>query len=288
MRKLKFEYRIVIAYIIIGSIWIAFSDEFLNTLVQDRDLLVHFSTYKGWGYVFITALLFLLFLRKYLNRLRLTEKELEKHQSNLQQLVEEKTKKLDAAIEELSATNDELYSKNDIINQQNAELTETLQRLKETQSQLFQIEKMASLGVLTAGVAHEINNPLNYILGGITGIENYFQDQKIQNERMDFFIDSVKTGVDRVSAIVSGLNQFSRNKETYEEDCEIHSIIDNCLVIINNQLKGRVEVIRKYADHKIVVPGNVGQLHQVFINVFGECRAVHRRNGYHNHYNSCS
>jgi signal transduction histidine kinase len=267
MTKLKFEYRIVLAYILIGGLWIAFSDQLLNVIVADRHLLVLFSTYKGWFYVFVTAALFWIFLKKYLSKLRDTETELEKHRNNLQQLVEEKTRELDDAIEELSATNDELYIKNGIINQQNAELTEALQQLKETQSQLFQAEKMASLGVLTAGVAHEINNPLNYILGGITGLENYFRDQNIRNERVDLFIESAKTGVDRVSAIVSGLNQFSRSRETYGEDCEIHSIIDNCLVIINNQLKGRVEIIREYSDQKIIFPGNVGQLHQVFINI---------------------
>ena len=267
MTKLKFEYRITFAYLIIGSIWIIFSDKLLNSIIGDKNLLTQIQTYKGWFYVVITALLLYLFLKKHLNKLRCTEHELEKHRNNLQQLVEEKTKELDAAIEELSTTNEELSDKNDIINEQNFELKETLQQLKEAQSQLFQAEKMASLGIFTAGVAHEINNPLNYILGGLTGLEDYFAEERVQNKKVSFFIDSIKTGVDRASSIVSQLNQLSKNNETYEEVCEIHAIIENCLRIINNQLRNRVEIVRDFTDNEPIVLGNIGQLHQVFISV---------------------
>jgi len=267
MIKLKFEYRIAFAYLIIGGIWIKFSDKLLDAFIEDADFLTETQTFKGWFYVTVTALLFYLFLKKHLNKLRNTELELEKHKNNLQRLVEEKTKELDTAIEDLSATNEELNEKNGIINKQNFELKETLQQLKETQSQLFQAEKMASLGVLTAGIAHEINNPLNYILGGTTGLEDYFEGEKIHNERISLFIDSIKTGVDRASSIVSELNQLNSCKETYREDCEIHTIIENCLVLVNNPLEKKIKYFKEFADGELFVLGNIGQLHQALINI---------------------
>ena len=68
MTKLKFEYRITFAYLIIGSIWIIFSDKLLNSIIGDKNLLTQLQTYKGWFYVIITALLLYLFLKKHLNK----------------------------------------------------------------------------------------------------------------------------------------------------------------------------------------------------------------------------
>lgn len=73
MQKIKFEYRITIGYLIIGCIWIVFSDKILNYLIRDPDLLTRFQTYKGWFYVIITAVLFYLILKRHLVRLRNAE-----------------------------------------------------------------------------------------------------------------------------------------------------------------------------------------------------------------------
>jgi C4-dicarboxylate-specific signal transduction histidine kinase len=247
--------------------WILFSDSILNFLIDDIDYLAKIQTYKGVFYVLITTVFFYLFMKKHLNKLRNTEQELEAHRKNLQRLVDKKTKDLDAAIIKLSNTNAALNDKNEIINDQNLKLKKTLKALKDTQSQLIQIEKMASLGVLTAGISHEINNPLNYILGGLTGLENHLSDEKINDEKVDLYLNSIKTGVSRATAIVSGLNQLSRNKETYEEDCDIHEIIDNCLTILSSQLKHKIEINKQFAEQRIIVSGNVGKLHQVFLNI---------------------
>lgn len=260
MKKIKFEYHITLAYLFLGSVWILFSDRFLNSIIHDTNLLTEIQTYKGWFYVFVTGFLFFLFLKSHLRKLRLAEIELQNHRNNLQQLVFQKTKDLDLIIENLS-------EKNQIINSQNQALNNTLQDLKNTQTQLIQADKMASLGILTAGIAHEINNPLNYILGGLTGLENFFNEKETQNKRIKLFLISIKTGIERISSIVSGLNKLNRNIDTYDEDCDIHEIIENCLIIVNSQLNNRVKVNRSYSDKKMIVLGNVGQLHQVYLNI---------------------
>lgn len=279
MAKIRFEHRITFIYILLGAVWILFSDSVLKLFIYDINYLSEIQTLKGVLYVIITALFFYFFIKKHLSKLRNTERELESHKNNLQHLVEEKTKDLDNAIGELSTTNAALNEKNDIIRQQNIQLKKTVKALKDTQGHLIQVEKMASLGVLTAGISHEINNPLNYILGGLTGLENHLADEKINDQKVALYLNSIKTGVNRATAIVSGLNQLSRNKETYEEDCNIHEIINNCLTILDNQLKNKVEIIRDFNQQTLVVQGNVGKMHQVFLNIIiNACQSI-RENG---------
>ena len=200
---------------------------------------------------------------------------LEDQTLKLEKLVRERTlelevinDELETTNEELEATNEELYSKNEIINKQNEELKSTLNYLKEAQVQLIQSEKMASLGILTAGVAHELNNPLNFISGAYEGLKNYFKDnQVIASEAVPILLNSIKTGVERATEIVVGLNQFSRHNKLMNEECNIHSIIENCLAILYNQYKNRIDVKKKLNAKKNCIQGNVGKLHQVFINI---------------------
>jgi C4-dicarboxylate-specific signal transduction histidine kinase len=278
MKQFKFEYKITIAYLIIGCSWILFSDKILDSFFEDPDMLTMMQTFKGWFYVLITGLLFYFFLKIHLRRLRFTEAELEKHKSNLQKLVEEKTSHLDAAMEELKRINDELHRKSDIINSQNSELKETLRHLKEAQVHLLQAEKMASLGILTAGIAHEINNPLNFILGGYTGLEQYFNENGIKDQTVDILMGSIKTGVERSAAIVSGLTQFSSNDKEYEVKCNIHMIIENCLLMLNSQIKDHVEVVKNFMEEPVFITGNVGKLHQALSNILlNACQAIEDR-----------
>ncbi|MEQ9402541.1 MAG: ATP-binding protein [Cyclobacteriaceae bacterium] len=67
--------------------------------------------------------------------------------------------------------------------------------------------------------------------------------------------------------IVNSLGQFSRTGHSTSEDCDIHSIIDNCLVILNFKIKHKIELVKEYAKQEIVVTGNSGKLHQVFLNI---------------------
>lgn len=195
--------------------------------------------------------------------LKQKEQELKKLNKELSESKEE----LQTVNNQLNIVNDELLSKNEIINNQNTELKATLDYLKETQTQLFQAEKMASLGVLTAGIAHEINNPLNYIMGSCVGLENYFKDNNIDNKDVQVFLNALETGVNRAAKIVKGLNQFSRSNDNYNEECDLHSIIDNGLVILHTQWANNIEIIKDFEKEPIRIPGNVGKLHEVMLNI---------------------
>ncbi|MFZ5939593.1 MAG: YfiR/HmsC family protein [Bacteroidota bacterium] len=197
------------------------------------------------------------------------EIELEKYRNHLEFLVKEKTEDLETVNEELVATNEELYRKNEIIREQNSELKATLENLKEAQGKLFLAEKMASLGILTAGVAHEINNPLNYIMGAYVGLDKFYREKSMErNEQtVGLLLESLKTGLDRASGIVRGLNQFSRDTVNLDENCQINSILDNCISMLNNQLSHRITLEKHYTVQELWVKGNVGNLHQVFLNI---------------------
>ena len=267
MKKIKFEYKITVIYLIIGGIWILFSDKFVQAFTKDINFLTQLQTYKGWFYVVATSFLLYFILKKHLGKIRLSEKEMKRHKNNLENLIQEKTEDLDTAISKLSMINEELKNKSTVINTQNYELKSTLKELKDTQDQLLHADKMASLGIMTAGIAHEINNPLNYITGGVTGLESYLSEEELNNEKISLFINSIKAGVQRVSSIVSGLNQMSRNVESLDEKCNINNIIENCLLIMHNQLKDRVEIVKNYSAPQTTTHGNVSQLHQVFSNI---------------------
>lgn len=194
--------------------------------------------------------------------------DLRKHKDNLELLVQEKTKDLDAAIEELRGANESLYDQNEIINNQNTELLATLQHLKNTQAHLLQAEKMASLGTLTAGVAHEINNPLNFLMGAYYNLDNYFKKDGLRDkEEVSVFLDVIKTGIDRISNITGSLNKFSSDSTNMNEDCNIRSIIENCLFIINFQIKQKAEVTTSYFDENYSCKGNGSKLHQAFLHI---------------------
>lgn len=164
--------------------------------------------------------------------------------------------------------NARLAMANEELNSKNEELNATLKYLHETQSKLVHVEKMASLGVLTAGVSHEINNPLNFIIGGHAGLADYLSRKGLaEDHEIQVLLNSILAGAERVTDIVNGLNQFSRDNKVHDEDCDIHSIITNCLSVLRNQVKQRIKIVKDFADIPIMVKGNKSDLHQVILNI---------------------
>ena len=214
-------------------------------------------------------------------------KDLKKYTSNLERLVEKRTHELKAANEELRAINEQMQNKsnliiekNKIVQEQKEEIENTLMNLKTTQAKLIQSEKMASLGILTAGVAHEINNPLNFIMGGYTGLKNELELHNLnKDKRISVFLKGIRTGIERASAIVSGLNQLSRDNDNYEENCDIHAILDNCLTILQNRYNKRITISKNYNKEILFTKGNTGKLHQVFLNIISNAIDSIEQNG---------
>jgi C4-dicarboxylate-specific signal transduction histidine kinase len=194
--------------------------------------------------------------------------ELKMHRENLEGLVTERSKELELANEELTTANEELYQSKNIIETQNIELRSTLDHLQETQTKLVQSEKMASLGVLSAGVAHEINNPLNFINGGYLGLKKILKTSGIESDsNVELCLTSIKTGVERASNIVNALNQFSRSNTATNEKCTAQTIIDNCLTVLSNQYDQKIVIEKQYDDTLLTITGNCGKLHHVFFNI---------------------
>jgi two-component system NtrC family sensor kinase len=177
-------------------------------------------------------------------------------------------------------------------------LAEVQQEAHQLADQLIQSEKMSSLGQLVAGVAHEINNPINFIYGNLTPANEYIQDllkllklyqqyypqpvQEIEDETkaidINFLIadlpkllNSMGIGATRIKEIVRSLRNFSRLDEAEMKAVNIHEGIDNTLMILENRLKAAsnrpaIKVIKNYTDLP-VVECYAGQLNQVFMNI---------------------
>jgi PAS domain S-box-containing protein len=182
-----------------------------------------------------------------ITELKASQAELEQLNQNLEKKVQERT---------------------EVIELKNQELEEVVTNLKEAQQQLVRAEKMASIGILAAGIGHEINNPLNFIKNGVFALGKHIeQNFKGPHDSLKQFYDIIGDGVNRATNIVKSLSHFSRKTVKLDEQCEIHEIIDNCLVILNTNLRDKVEVKKHYRNEEIVVKGNEGKLHQAFLNI---------------------
>jgi signal transduction histidine kinase len=168
-------------------------------------------------------------------------------------------------------------------------LSNTITQLKSTQQQLVHSEKMGSLGQLSAGVAHEINNPIGYISSNLGVLKDYItlynqtieqlqdsttntielsEDFVYAKDDIDELLDSCIDGVQRVTDIVASLKTFSRKEEDDFSDVNINNVIESALKIVWNQLKYDHEIVQLLADELPAVTGNFGQLQQVFVNLF--------------------
>jgi two-component system, NtrC family, sensor kinase len=184
------------------------------------------------------------------------------------------------------------------LKKQTKELEETLKKLQHTQSQLIQSEKMSSLGQLVAGIAHEINNPVNFIYGNLKHAEKFTKDllkllnlyqtyypdsvpeieEEIEACELEFLLEdlpkiysSMEVGATRIREIVTSLRTFSRLDEAELKTADIHEGIDSTLMILEHRLKAKpnccaIKVIKEYGNLPLV-ECYAGQLNQVFMNI---------------------
>lgn len=179
------------------------------------------------------------------------------------------------------------------LNQLISRVEEQLQEIQQAQTQLIQTEKMSSLGQLVAGIAHEINNPINFITGNIEHSNHYIQDileivnlyQKehpnpspelqeiIEDVDLEFVItdltkmlSSMSIGSERIRQIVLSLRNFSRLDESEKKRVDIHEGIDSTLLLCNHRLYPHIEVITRYEELD-PIECYPAQLNQVFMHL---------------------
>lgn len=159
---------------------------------------------------------------------------------------------------------------------QKQELEQTLIKLKQTQIQLIQSEKMASLGQLVAGVAHEINTPIGSLNSNLNILIKYtgkLKEKVLNNPELKSFfkvldeINEVNTeAIKRINAIIKSLKNFSRLDEAEIKKVDIHEGIKSSLMLVNHEIKHRITVIEEYGDLPLV-ECYTNLLNQVIMNL---------------------
>ncbi|WP_211999966.1 7TM diverse intracellular signaling domain-containing protein [Chitinophaga sp. HK235] len=221
-----------------------------------------------------------------------------------EQLVKEQNIILEAKVQERT---EELQNSN-------RDLNIALTNLKDTQTRLVEKEKMASLGQLTAGIAHEINNPINFVtsnikplkldiadlkdlltrydqLAGSTdiskdlkSIEQFKKEIDIDyiHEEISSLIKGIEDGAARTAEIVKGLRTFSRLDESEVKSIDIHEGIDSTLVLLRNGIPPHVSIIKNYAELP-KIECYAGKVNQVFMNIFSNSlNAIKSKKEQHN------
>jgi signal transduction histidine kinase len=212
--------------------------------------------------------------------------------------LQEQQRELQAKNLELEEKSRSLTERNTEIEQKNQDLENALAKLKRTQLQLVQSEKMASLGQLTAGIAHEINNPVNFVASNVSPLRRDIADlltvlakyediaaaphlheqfhavdelkKKLEfsylHQEIANLLNGIQEGARRTTEIVRGLRNFTRLGEDERKRADINKGIESTLLMLQHQLKNRVEVIKDFG----IMPEIMcypGKLNQVFMNL---------------------
>ncbi len=190
------------------------------------------------------------------------------------------------------------------LEEKSRQVQQAYQELKETQVQLIQSEKMASLGQLVAGIAHEIKNPLNFIYGNTDFLREYveslqrlievYEDQTRENPEVsskvksfkqeinyDFILQDLQTlienfeeGADRIHAIIGDLKAFSRMGSEHFQSVDIHETLDLALNLLHNEYRDRINIHKEYSQLPRL-ECHPGKMNQVFMNLLANaCQAI--------------
>ncbi len=185
----------------------------------------------------------------------------------------------------------------------NARFHKLLEERKAVESQLFQTAKLASIGELTAGIAHELNNPLGYIdsnlgnlqkfVGRIVALVEAYSHVQLPPETAEEFrrlkeeikyeyirgraeemIERSRVGAERMKKIIVDLKTFSRREDSQNSEADINEAIETTLSLLKNEYKYNIEIIRDYGDLPLVIC-NISKLNQVFMNLMiNACHAI--------------
>ena len=257
------------------------------------------------GYIIGILMIIFGFARWRTANLKHRQKELEAEIANSTLLLREQKEEVETQRDEIELQKEAIVSQRDkvlaakkALETQKRELENTLGNLKLAQSQLIQSEKMTSMGVLTAGIAHELNNPINFVSGNVgplrrdiddlfSLIKIYEESMKSHNlkteiseaeaykEKLDYtflikeiisLLEGIEEGAIRSSQIIKGLRSFSRLDQEKCQSYNIHEGIDSSLILLNNQIKDRIVITKEYGDFDDIecFPG---KLNQVIMNI---------------------
>lgn len=195
----------------------------------------------------------------------------------------------------------------------NEDLSVTLEDLKQTQSQLVEAEKMASLGQLTAGIAHEINNPINFVTSNVAPLKRdvgmvfdtiefiesiSFAEITAEEKRkkidafkedldydylkieINHLLNGIYEGSSRTAEIVKGLRIFSRVDENDLKKADINEGLDSTLIIVNNLLNSTIKIVKEYTEPLPLIECYPGKLNQVFLNIISNAiHAIRKKHG---------
>lgn len=254
-----------------------------------------------WAFMGYTLLLGLLVY----GTVKLNTRRLHAANEHLEKIVYERTSEIWEQHKEiikksaaLKRQKEAIAEQHQLLGDKNQELEKTLAKLKSAQSKLVESEKMASLGQLTAGIAHEINNPINFVKGNVGPLKRDFEEirelftrlQHVKSgedieanlsslseycqeidapflfEEMALLLAGIEEGAQRTKQIVDGLKVFSRSDTDAFKMADVHQGIDATLTLLSNNLKKRVQVNKTFASLPQIecMPG---KLNQVFMNI---------------------
>jgi signal transduction histidine kinase len=223
-------------------------------------------------------------------RLRQYSKELEEKSRDLEQS-KEKLEEYSAGLEQKVA------ERTHALRDRNEELKATLEQLTKTQSQLIQAEKMAAIGNLAAGIAHEVNSPMGAVHSAadvqarcITKLNEMLEKSKTiddikgnpEFEKLFAMLSENSqltiTASERISKIIKSLRNFARLDEAEFQKADIHDGIDSTLTLVHHELKNKVEVVKEYGQIP-EINCYPNQLNQVFMNLFVNAAHAIEENG---------